>query len=194
MLVIGFICLAAPLRAQFAYEANVSSSNVWGYSIGANGALTPVPGSPFAAGIGCFSMALDPAGKFAYVLNGNSATAPFNGNVSAYSIGANGALTQLTSLGSPFAAGFNPVSVTVDPTGRFVYVANGGDNTVSAYSIGASGALTPVPRSPFVAGLFPFSVAVEPTGKFAYVGNIGGNLWAYSIGASGALTPVPGSP
>jgi DNA-binding beta-propeller fold protein YncE len=128
------------------------------------------------------------------VLNGTSAIAPFNGNVSAYSIGANGALTQLTSLGSPFAAGFNPVSVAVDPTGKFVYVANGGDNTVSAYSVGASGALTAVPGTPFAAGQFPFSVAVEPTGKFAYVANVGGNVSAYSIGASGALTPVPGSP
>jgi 6-phosphogluconolactonase len=187
MLIIGFICLAAPLRAQFAYEANVSSSNVWGYSIGANGALTPVPGSPFAAGIGGgSSMALDPAGKFAYVVGNN--------NVSAFSIGANGALTQLTSLGSPFATGNNAVSVTVDRTGRFVYVANGGDNTVSAYSISAGGGLTPVPGSPFATGRFPFSVAVEPTGKFVYVANVGGNVSAYSIGARGALTPIPGSP
>src|SRR5258705_6712773 len=47
MLAIGFVCLAAPLRAQFVYVANESGNNVSAYSIGANGALTPVPGSPF---------------------------------------------------------------------------------------------------------------------------------------------------
>src|SRR5258708_12407532 len=46
-LAIGFVWLAAPLRAQFVYVANGDSHNVSAYSIGANGALTPVPGSPF---------------------------------------------------------------------------------------------------------------------------------------------------
>src|SRR5260221_873351 len=76
-LAIGFVCLAAPLRAQFVYVVNNASNNVSAYSIGANGALTPVPGSPFAAGTFPFSMAVDPTGKFAYVANlgGNNGTA-----------------------------------------------------------------------------------------------------------------------
>ena len=88
-------------------------------------------------------------------------------NVSAYSIGANGALTQLTSLGSPFAAGSFAASVAVDPTGKFAYVANVLDNNVSAYSIGANGALTPVSGSPFAAGSGPRSVAITPEVPFA---------------------------
>jgi hypothetical protein len=55
---IGFIRLAAPLRAQFAYVANEISNNVSAYRIGANGTLTPVPGSPFAAGITSRSIAI----------------------------------------------------------------------------------------------------------------------------------------
>src|SRR5260221_7232456 len=112
-LAIGFVCLAAPLRAQFAYVANIGSNNVSAYSIGANGALMfNVPGSPFLAGSGPSSVAVDPTAKFAYVANIGS------NNVSAYSIGANGALTPLASLGSPFAAGTKPASVAVDPTGK----------------------------------------------------------------------------
>src|SRR5260221_12711296 len=65
-LAIGFVCLAAPLRAQFVYVVNNASNNVSAYSIGANGALTPVPGSPFAAGTWPFSVAVDPTAKFAY--------------------------------------------------------------------------------------------------------------------------------
>jgi len=159
-LAIGFVCLAAPLRAQFAYVANITSNNVSAYSIGANGALTPVPGSPFAT-FAPTSVAVDPKGKFAYAANESS------NNVSAYSIGANGALTPVP--GSPFAAGSAPFSVAVDPTGKFAYVANGGfsSNNVSAYSIGANGALTPVPGSPFAAGSAPFSVAITPLVPFA---------------------------
>ena len=160
-LAIGFVCLAAPLRAQFAYVANLSSNNVSAYSIGANGALTPVPGSPFAAGTFPFSVAVDPTGKFAYVTNVSSN----NNNVSAYSIGANGALTPVP--GSPLAAGTFPTSVAVDPTGKFAYVTNVSNNNVSAYSIGANGALTPVPGSPFAAGFGPRSVAITPLVPFA---------------------------
>jgi len=41
------------------------------------------------------------------------------------------ALTAIT--GSPFTAGNEPESVTVDPSGSYVYVANFFDNTLSGY-------------------------------------------------------------
>jgi hypothetical protein len=54
-LAIGSVLLeckpAAPLRLQFAYVANFCSNLVSAYSVGSNGALTPVPGFPFAGGI-----------------------------------------------------------------------------------------------------------------------------------------------
>src|SRR5262249_23201149 len=71
-------------------------------------------------------------------------------NVSAYAIGFNGALIPVPD--TPFSAGFAPVSVAVDPTGRFAYVANKMSNNVSAYRIGPNGVLTPVPGSPFCRG------------------------------------------
>jgi hypothetical protein len=106
-LAIGFVWLATPLRAQFAYVANESSNNVSAYRIGADGALTQLSGSPFAAGTMPFSVAVDPTGKFAYVANID------DNNVSAYSIGADGALKQVT--GSPFATGSAPSSVAITP-------------------------------------------------------------------------------
>jgi 6-phosphogluconolactonase len=125
----------------------------------ADGALTPVTGSPFGAGNLPNSVAVDPTGKLAYVANYGGV------NVSAYSIGADGALTPVT--GSPFGAGNFPNSVAVDPTGKFAYVANYGDNTVSAYSVGANGALTQLSGSPFAAGTGPYSVAITPLVPFA---------------------------
>ena len=67
-----------------------------------------------------------------------------------------GVLTAMA--GSPFGTGTNPVAVTVDPTGKFAYVANNASNTISAYTIdAASGALTAVAGSPMAAGDGPSS-------------------------------------
>src|SRR5260370_26938732 len=90
---------------KFAYVANDNSSNVSAYTIDhTTGALTSVPGSPFAAGSLPFSVAVDSSGKFAYVANFAS------NNVSAYTIDrTTGALSPVP--GSPFAAGTNPFSV-----------------------------------------------------------------------------------
>src|SRR6202011_1547651 len=101
--------------------------------------------------------------------------------------------------GSPFAAGSGPFSVAVDPSGKFAYVVNEGDNTVSGYTINATtGALTPIAGSPFAgtAGTYPQPVAVDPSGKFAYVANSSSTtVSGYTINATtGALTPVAGSP
>jgi DNA-binding beta-propeller fold protein YncE len=184
--------VAVDPTGKFAYVTNGNDNTVSGFSIdGKTGALTPVPGSPFAAGTGPVSVAVDPTGQFAYVANDNT--------VSGYSIdGKTGTLTPVP--GSPFAAGTGPVSVAVDPTGQFAYVANIGSKfggTVTGFSIdGKTGALTPVAGSPFAAGTGPSSVAVDPRGQFAYVTNLTDNtVSGYSIDRkTGTLTPVPGSP
>ena len=95
------------MQAQFAYVANINDNTVSGYSIDRKtGALTPVPGSPFATGILPFSVAVDPMAQFAYVTNRNSNT------VSGYSIDRKtGALTPVP--GSPFPTGDFPVSVAI---------------------------------------------------------------------------------
>jgi 6-phosphogluconolactonase (cycloisomerase 2 family) len=51
-----------------------------------------------------------------------------------------------------------PVSITVDPSGQFVYVANLFSDNVTVYSMDASGALTLVEHKPTGSG--PSSVTV----------------------------------
>ena len=144
----GYAAALPDVAAEFAYEANEGSTNVSGYKIASDGALTPVKGSPFAAGSNPSGVAIDPTGKVAIASNAGS------NNTSAFTIDAtNGALTQVK--GSPFGAGFAPSGVAVDSTGKFAYVANVGvssSSNVSAYTIGSSGTLTPVKGSPFAAG------------------------------------------
>jgi YVTN family beta-propeller protein len=95
----------------------------------------------------------------------------------------------LTSVGT-IAAGTAPVSVAVDPTGKFVYVTNSGSNDVSMYTINSTtGSLTLIGM--ISAELSPTSIAIEPSGKFAYVTNSGSNdVSMYSIGATGSLTLI----
>src|SRR6185436_3009657 len=81
--------------------------------------------------------------------------------------------------------------VTVDPSGRFAYVASSESGNVSAYTINATtGTLTSV--GAVAAGFHPFSVSVEPSGRFAYVANVGSSdVSAYTINATtGALTSI----
>jgi hypothetical protein len=117
-----------------------------GYSLGgwntaANGSGTSyAPGATFSisANVTLYAQWIN----FLYVAN------EFSGSVSAYTIGSNGALTQLS--GSP-----NPFGVAVSPNGSYLYVTNIGSNNVSAYSIGSNGALTALSGSQFPAGTNP---------------------------------------
>ncbi len=175
-LAIGFVCLAAPLRAQFAYVANLTSNTVSAYSIGANGALTPVPGSPFAT-FAPTSVAVDPKGKFAYAANSG------DGNVSAYSIGANGALTPVP--GSPFAAGSAPFSVATTPLVPFassfakLEIAKHRFDLKESFTLGAnSNGINPVTEN-VTLEIGTFSVTIpagsfeqKPNGRFDFKGVI----------------------
>jgi 6-phosphogluconolactonase len=202
----GPFALVVSPTGKFVYGAG-GDSGVFAYTANASsGALTAAPGSPSRAGIQSagVAVAMDPAGKFVYVLNGspcNPSQCAYSyvsgDSVSAYSVNASsGALTPIP--GSPFPdAGLGPSGAAVDPTGKFLYVSNASSGSVSAYTINASsGALTAVPGSPFFSGNQPAAVAVDPSGKFLYVANNFSNtISAYTINASsGALTPVPGSP
>jgi 6-phosphogluconolactonase len=187
---------------EFAYVANAHKASVSAYRITADGALTPVKGSPFAAGNGPDSLAIDPTGKFIYAVNQSGSYSTISG----YTIDlTSGALTPIK--GSPFPSGFNSLNIAIDPSGRFAYVTNYGNGTaggyVSAYKINrANGALTQVKGSPFAAESNIKSIAVDPTGKFAYAGIQSGfsysgvpTIFAYVIDRrSGALKPVQGSP
>ena len=100
----------------------------------------------------------------------------------------------LALVGSPMATGTFD-SVTVDPTGRFVYVVDGVRAAISAFAInGSTGALTAI-GSPLPAGLSASCVTVDPSGKFAFVVDpMLDDLFTFAIDPStGALTQV-GSP
>ncbi len=192
-----FNSVAVDPSGKFAYAADGGAfpagsfggdSSVSMYTINSTtGALTS--NGMIAAGSGPASVAVDPAGKFAYVANWTYDT---EGSVSMYTIDATtGALTFIGSI----AAGTSAFSVAVDPAGKFAYVANwtGNDTegSVSMYTIDATtGVLTP--SGTIVTELSPTSIVIHPSGKFAYVTNSGSNsVSMYSIdSATGTLTLI----
>jgi 6-phosphogluconolactonase len=154
------ISIAADPSGKFIYVAdNGLSGSISAFSIDSGtGGLTAVAGSPFAMGGPPSFVTVDPSGKFVYVTETLIPVGP--GVVAAFSIdAASGALA--TVAGSPFAAGSAPISVAVDPSGKFASVANNGSgNTVYVFTVNsATGALAAVAGSPFAAGDHPWSVA-----------------------------------
>jgi 6-phosphogluconolactonase len=102
-----------------------------------------------------------------------------------------GALTAVT--GSPFASGDFTGGVAVDPSGSFVYVAQGFE--VLGYSIGMNGALTPLAGSPFAAPGFLVSLTLDQSGRFIYGAATSADVAGFAIDtATGNLTAVTGSP
>lgn len=116
---------------RFLFTANMNSNNVSAFTINANGSLSPVPGSPFAAGHSPQYLVTDRTGSFLYVVNVN------DNAVTLYSIAGSGALNPLANL----LTGFDPEGLAVDASNKFLYVANCGDGTISAYRI-SGGTLT----------------------------------------------------
>jgi YVTN family beta-propeller protein len=177
------------------YSVNAGGGNISGFAIAqASGALSAVPGSPFAGGTLLLpqSMAVDPTGRFAYVTNSD----PISTTVAGFAIDrATGALTALA--GSPFKVGTSPVMAKMDPTGKYLYVTNAQSNNVSGFAVDATtGALLAIPGSPFATGTDPTGLAIDPTGRFVYVANsVANTVSVFSIDpATGALNQVTGSP
>ena len=178
------ISVAVDPSGMFAYVVNKSeppgsAGNISMYTIdGGTGALASM--ATVTAGTDPVSIAVDRAGKFAYVTNSGS------NDVSMYAI--NGG--HLSSIGT-VAAGTKPVSVAVDPAGQFAYVANSGSNNIATYRITpTTGGLSLIGM--IATGLSPTSIAIGPFGKYAYVTNSGSNdVSMYSIDdVTGALTLI----
>jgi 6-phosphogluconolactonase len=169
--------------ATFAYVLDqevAPKATVLGFSQNpTTGALTPVPGTVittdstgktvatgFGAGTTPSAIAEDPSSRFVYITD--EATNQLYGNL----VANNGALVPMTN--SPFATGIFPVGLTIDPRGKFLYVANFSSSTVGAYAIDTNTG-TPVGSvgsASTAVDTSPTCVAIEPAlGIYLYTSN-----------------------
>lgn len=116
-------------------------------------------------------------------------------DVSRYTIKTDGTLAAVTpniSTGS----NANPVAVTMDAAGKFLFVLNKGafgvigGSSIQVFSIGQAAALTAV--GSLVTGPYldnSTAIAVTPDGKFLYVSNsLNNNISGFSVDSNGAVT------
>jgi len=190
--------IAVDSAGKFAYVAN-EGCNVEGggyvsmYTINpTTGALASIGPPVYSQDFLAYSVAVDPSGKFAYVANlGDDFSSA--GGVAMYTINATtGALTSRGEVIATCTGGLCvPVSVVVDPSGKFAYVANAVVASLSMYTINATtGALTSI--GTIAAGTDPAILAVDPAGTFAYLANFGSNdVSMYTIDTTtGALRSI----
>lgn len=136
--------MATTPDGRFLYVPNSDSKQVFGFRIGANGALQQVPGSPFFAPDFPISAAVTPDGRHLYVTDGG-VLGSGSRKVSAFTIRSDGALVPIAGA----TAGDSPVALTPTPDGRHLYVSNLDSDDVSAFGIATTGTLTEIAGSPF---------------------------------------------
>jgi hypothetical protein len=167
------------------------------FSIGSNGALTPIPGSPFPVSAGGVGLKFTPDGKF---------LASVGGDTEMFRVSPGGALTSLgvtsgsgEGFGFPFLFGF-PLGVDIDCSGSLLYDGRSGalPTTVGGYHIGPDGTLAPLAGFPFQPGVGQDStgeVVLSPDDKTLFVSNgLSSSVTALHVDEYGGLSLIPGSP
>ncbi len=192
---------------SFLYVDNQSSSTVAAYPLVSGGTFgTPVPASTGTetAEQGPSAIALAPGAQTVYVSDWASAGP---GDVTAFTIGTGGILTNAGSV----AAGESPMGVAVDPSNRYLYVANScyvnataatpdGSNcaqgSIQGYAVGSGGALSSLGVEAALGATFPMLLTMDPTGQYLFVSENAANVvGAFSVDAnSGALGAIDTAP
>jgi len=192
-----------PLASAWLYVAT-SKDTIAGFSIGTDGALTPVSGSPFAAGAGLFQLIVTqtlakPPAEPAVCLYASD-HADSNGGVSAFAVQGNGALAPVA--GSPFAtvAGGGPTAfvsttlATASGATQVLYVGLGNASAIAGFAIAPDCSLSPLAGSPFPAGNGVASLFSGDLTLFA-ANSTDGTVSSFTIDqAAGALTPLATTP
>jgi 6-phosphogluconolactonase len=170
---LGRFAYVANLVSNASDQATISMYTINSYS-GVLVSTTPatVPTGYFPQGI-----AIDPAGKFVYTANSD------DNSISMFTINQTTDVLTATTPASvstliPGQLLSDPSFLTVDPTGRFLYVTAllSEGAAVFMYNINqTNGLLTPTSPATVQTGGIPFQVIVSPSGRFAYVVNNNGS-------------------
>jgi 6-phosphogluconolactonase (cycloisomerase 2 family) len=181
----GFVYTANAAGNPSTVSALVSDSST--------GALTPVSGSPYNAGIGSTALIKDPVRAHIYVANTQS------GDISSFSM--NTTTGALTPLLSPTTVEAGIDAMAIDPLGQFMYVVSGNSSNLWIFSIASSGALTPLSGTPIAlssSGVVSSSVLIDVSGNYLYVtasssSSVLGTIFGFSRNATtGRLVTLPG--
>lgn len=189
-----------PMVAGYVYvNDNASPANsIAGFARFANGALAPLPGSPFLAGGSGTGASIGAQGSLQAAGNGRLLLAADAGSnqISVLRVRRGGSLMPVK--GSPFASGGTmPVSIAIH--GRLVYVANAGTggSNYTGFVVTADDTLVPIAGSTVMLpdGSSPGEILFDATGRRLIACRVGTSLVdSFVVGSDGKLTAAPGSP
>ena len=167
---------------------------IFGFSVGSGGALTPIAGSPYKAGVKPSAVAADPTSRFLY------ATDFASNQLIGYTIQSGGVLDFL--INGPFKTGNEPSAITIDPRGKYIYVANMLDSTVGAYVIDLatgtpSGSINTTGSASNSTDTQPVAIVVDAAlARFVYTANhLGDSVSGFRLNTdTGAMSPTQATP
>lgn len=170
---------------RFLYAVNQDDATISGFSVGKDGKLDAIGGSPFRTGLRPRTFTVDASGRFVYVVNygvdpyagHDAACSGAFGNargkgcsISIFSVDAEtGFLAEIA--GSPVDVhGTNPLFSLLDSQGKYLFVVNVGSSNISVFRRNeVTGAIREVPDSPFTTNEGPVSAAIDWSDDYLYV-------------------------
>ncbi len=176
--------------------AEIGSSLIDSFVVGADGLLTAAPGSPSSAqGLGPFGSEFRPTNpQQLFVSNAHNVGAG-TGTISAFNVASNGSLTSIGS--SPFADNQTaPCWIEITHDGQFLFTVNTGSGEISRYSIATDGSLTLLGSTPVssTGGVGAVDARLSNDGRTLYVDESRvGAVGAFAVNG-GNLTELPSSP
>jgi hypothetical protein len=187
----------SPVTGHVYLDDNTAGANtIAAFDRHADGSLTPVPGSPFAAGGAGTGAGLASQGAVQIAEGGRLLLAADAGSnqVSVLRVQSDGSLRLARVVSS---GGALPVSIAVH--GSLVYVANAGpaDSNYAGFRLAPWGSLTPVPGSTVAlpAAAQPGDVLFNSAGTKLIGTRVGtSQIDSFTVRLSGRLTAAPGSP
>ncbi len=149
------------------------------------GVLTLGGETPPVLGTSPTGLALSSNKKFLYASN----VAAGANSVSIFNVASDGSLTQ---TGDATPVGSGPQALAIDPTGKYLLIANSFDLNVSVFSLDSgTGAISLIGNS-FI-GVAPTDLKIS--GSFVYVSvPDAGLIIGFTLNSDGTLSPIAGSP
>ncbi|HEV2463690.1 MAG TPA: beta-propeller fold lactonase family protein [Acidobacteriaceae bacterium] len=152
---------ASEPTSRFLYVTDAASNQMYAYTIGTNGTLTPLINGPFTTGTYPDAITIDPSGTYIYVANYNSST------ISSFQISQSTGSPSALAGATSYATDTGPTCILVDPAfGRYLFTSNFLGNTVTGYKLNPnSGALTGTENSPYPSAGQPTCAAAVSHGN-----------------------------
>ncbi|HWA55055.1 MAG TPA: PKD domain-containing protein [Solirubrobacterales bacterium] len=172
----------SPAPAAILYTNNYNSEQLASFTIGADGLLAPVAGSPFQFADPTEGFSITPDGGFLVESFG------FDSKAGSFALSPGGGITEAQAPIGP--GGFGVPAIT--PHGQFAYIYSSPSGVI-AYRLGPGGSMTKV-GGPFGSALGSIP-AITADGRFLFVPSyVDGTIERFAIQPSGSLESLGTTP